>query len=444
MKVLIIGAGYVGLTTATILSKAHQVTILEVLEDKVSKINSGKSPIHEAGLDQLLELALKENGMRAITPNGPIGEQDVVLICVGTPARDDGSVNLDYIKGASYSLLEKTAEIAGDFCAIGIKSTVPPGTTRQYLHDRIHELGFSATLGAFFNPEFLQEGSAVKDAQNPDRIVIGTHEDRVFNRVRQMYQAALEKSAIPYLRMSLESAELCKYVSNSFLATKISFANEMADIAESIPHADIGDVFRAAGMDERISPYFFGAGIGFGGSCFPKDVSGLAEFAKNDLSVHTPMLETTLKINSLRPKKVVSLLRECLGSLKGKKIAILGYAFKPETDDSRHSQSLPIIKELDQLGSSVYVHDPLAKKMGLEDDYSEQVILTDDLNLSLDDASGCVLATDWDEYANTGLETMTQNMKRKLFIDGRRVFADGRIPDDIEYYTIGSNRWWRK
>ena len=438
MNVLIIGAGYVGLSMGVVLAKSHDVTLVDIDESKVAMINRKESPIHERDMDDLLADAVSRNRIRAITPAEPIGNQNLVLICVGTPSMEDGSVDLSYVDKATDMVFERIEEILDDYCVIGIKSTVPPGTTREFVSEKIAKMGYMDRLGVVFNPEFLREGSAIADATNPDRIIIGADDYKASQVLKKLYQEVLGDAANNVITISLESAELCKYVNNAFLATKISFANEIANITERVSGADIDEVMRAVGEDSRISPKFFGSGAGYGGSCFPKDVAGLMNFAEKNLGITTHVLRAIQLVNSERPARVVNLLLEELPSLKGKKVSVLGLAFKPGTDDTRESPALKIIDLLHEHGADVWAHDPLVGEMDLSH-LEEKAQLTDNLEECLNDSAACVLVTEWDVYIQRGLAGLTELMQGNLLIDGRRVFTDAEIPEGVSYRAIGQS-----
>jgi UDPglucose 6-dehydrogenase len=438
MNVLIIGAGYVGLSMGVVLAKSHDVTLVDIDESKVAMINRKESPIHERDMDDLLADAVSRNKIRAITPAEPIGSQNLVLICVGTPSMEDGSVDLSYIDKATDMVFERIEEILDDYCVIGIKSTVPPGTTRKLVSEKIAKMGYTDRLGVAFNPEFLREGSAIADATNPDRIIIGASDYKASQVLRKLYQEILGDAASNVIIISLESAELCKYVNNAFLATKISFANEIANITERISGADIDEVMRAIGEDSRISPKFFSSGAGYGGSCFPKDVAGLMNFAEKNLGVTIHILKAIQKVNSERPARIVNLLLAELPSLKGKKVSVLGLAFKPETNDTRESPALKIIDLLHRQGADVWAHDPLVREMDLNH-LAGKVQLTENLETCLNDSVACILVTEWEEYIQSGLAGLTEIMQGNLLIDGRRVFVNAEMPEGVSYRAIGQS-----
>lgn len=438
MRILIVGAGWVGITMSVFFSSAHNVTLLDIDEKKIETIKTGESPIVETGISKELEQAVKSKHIQPVSSIGTIGSHDLVMICVGTPESPNGQVNLQFVEAAAESILRHIDAICNDYCAIVIKSTVPPGTTRSYLMQPIVKKQLEGRIGVVFNPEFLREGSALEDARNPDRIIIGATDERAYNLVRKMFEQCLETKSTPYLLMSPESAELCKYASNSFLAMKISFANEIADIAESIPHADVADIMAGVGADHRIESSFFGSGAGYGGSCFPKDVQGLASFAE-ERSIDTPLLRAIQHVNSQRPQKLVNMLTEAIGNIRDKKVTILGLAFKPETNDARESPALKILDILSARGAEVWIHDPLANFIDLSSQQTKDAEISDNLDECLRNSLGCILVTDWPVYFETGLDNLTKLMSRKVFIDGRRVFATQPIPNDVFYQTVGTS-----
>ncbi len=435
MKILVIGAGYVGLAMGVILAKSHDVTLLEINEERVALVNEGTCPIHEIGMPELLRTAVQKGKLKAVTDKVEDSKQDIIMICTGTPSLSDGSVDLSQIEVAAKYIFSNRDGLFSDYTVIAIKSTVPPGTTKKYILDRIEKEGLSQTVAAVFNPEFLREGTAVMDALNPDRIVVGTSSERGFVMVREMYEECLGNKATNFLSMTPESAELCKYASNSFLATKISFSNEIANLSERIPGVELESVMRGVGADHRISPSMFGAGAGYGGACLPKDVSGLAAFARK-LGVEMPVLDAIQEVNRHRAAHIIEMLGEEVGIIKGKKIAVLGIAFKPNTDDIRNSPGLRVIETLLQEGADVIAHDPVLDKINILLD-SKEAKFTRNIDDCLDDADACILMTEWKSYVDLGLAKLTKNMNNKVIIDGRRAFANQSIPVDVRYRTIG-------
>lgn len=432
MRIMIIGAGYVGLSLGVVLSKEHNVTLVDIDTEMIDKINAGKSPIHEEGIANLLESAVSNGHLEASNTMTESDANDAILICVGTPSNNDGSVNLSNVEAA----VENLPDPIGDYTTIALKSTVPPGTTRGLLLDRISTTPYSDRVGIAFNPEFLREGTAIRDVLNPERVVIGTEEDRTYQILRGMYADVVHNTP-EYVRTSIESAELCKYVANSFLATKISFANEWANLCEKIPNADIDEVMKAVSLDSRISGDFFGAGVGYGGSCFPKDVEGAIRFAES-IFEDASILRAIQNVNASRAKRLLSILEEEISDTNSKKVAVLGLAFKPGTDDTRESPALQVVAMLSQRNARLCIHDPLADRMSLEHLHDSEITLTNDINTCMQNADACVLVTDWDIYKQIGLDGLTESMNNKVFIDGRRVFAEEEPPEDVVYRTMGT------
>ncbi|MFO7837725.1 MAG: UDP-glucose/GDP-mannose dehydrogenase family protein [Candidatus Thorarchaeota archaeon] len=437
MRIMIVGAGYVGLSLGVVLSTKHEIMLRDIDGRTVDKINAGISTIHEDGIENRLKSAVSDGRLRACNAMNESGSRDVVFICVGTPSNNDGSVNLSSVESAVDDVLETLPSLIDDYITIAIKSTVPPGTTRRALLDRISSTPYSKKVGVAFNPEFLREGTAIQDALNPDRIVIGTEDNRAFQTLRDMY-AVIVHNKPEYVQTSMESAELCKYVANSFLATKISFANEWANLCERIPNADIDEVMKAVSLDSRISGDFFGAGVGYGGSCFPKDVEGAIRFAES-ISEDVSILRATEKVNASRPKRLLSILRNEVPDLKNKKIAVLGLAFKPGTDDTRTSPTLRVLELLRQTNARICIHDPLVNRMPTEGLCPSDIILTDNIETCMQNVDACILVTAWDIYKEMGLERLTESMNNKVFIDGRRVFVEEEPPKDVIYRTIGTH-----
>jgi UDPglucose 6-dehydrogenase len=437
MRILVIGAGYVGLSTGVFLSEKHEVLLLDVDPKKVSMINNGKSHIYEVGIDELLQKQVADNRLKALLPDDDVGRVDAVFVCVGTPSSNDGSVDLSQVEGAADFILARIEEMLDDYMVIIMKSTVPPGTTRKKILDKAEECGLDAKIGVVFCPEFLREGSALADIQNPDRIVIGCNKSREYDTVKRIYSQALGEGVGTFVETTLESAELCKYVSNSFLALKISFANEIANIAEMVNGVDIDQVMKCVGLDSRISPKFFGSGAGYGGSCFPKDTSGLRDFARK-LNVDTPILRAANEVNQERPDRLVKMLEEMIGNVSNRKIAVLGIAFKPGTDDTRYSPAINVINILKEKGANVYAHDPFVDRMDHVLDEVGDATITGSIEECVLDSEGTILVTDWPIYKEMGIEKIMEYASYKSFVDGRRLFAGTIIPVEIDYRTTGT------
>lgn len=414
MKISIVGGGYVGLVTASCLAQlGHDVTIIEIDPEKVLAINNKKPPIYENGLEEILK-NIVEKKLRASTDYESIAAAQIVFICVGTPTNVDGSANLSYIESASNSIgiVLKTNP---HYCVVVVKSTVPPGTTKNLVQPAVlraaqkteREIGFA------MNPEFLREGRAIEDFLHPDRIVIGINDPRAGEYINEVYQGI----KAPMIYTSLTAAEMIKYTSNAFLATKISFSNEIGNICKHLD-IDVYEVMRGVGLDQRIGPQFLNAGAGFGGSCFPKDVSAIVSLAKE--TGETPLLlQSVLDVNEQQPHRMVVLLERRLGNISGKRIAVLGLAFKDNTDDIRDSRAIPVIHELLDKGASVAAYDPMASSN------MQRVFPTIEYGSSASDilygADGCLIMTEWPEFSR--LDKEFELMACKIIIEGRRILT---------------------
>ncbi len=408
MNVSIIGTGYVGTVTGACLAElGHDVICVDIDQQKVDWINAGIAPIHEPGLSELLK---KHAGtrLRATTDyNDAISNSDVTFICVGTPSGEDGRIDLSIVRSASKSI-GKALSDRRSYHVVVVKSTVVPETTEKVVAPLVR----GENVGIAMNPEFLREGKAVYDFMNPDKIVVGG-DPRAVEMVASLYEG------IPceITRTDIRTAEMIKYANNSFLAAKISFANEIGNICKKLG-IDVYDVMSAIGKDFRISEHFLNAGAGFGGSCFPKDVRALIGKAE-DLGYEPMLLNAVIEVNEEQPMRMVKLLVEHIGDLRNRRIAVLGLAFKNDTDDIRESRSIPVITELLNLGAQVSAYDPLAelnmRKIFPEIDYCESAL--DALN----GADACLIMTEWDEFRS--LDKEFDAMKNLVVIDGRRVVS---------------------
>ena len=356
MKISIVGSGYVGLVTGIgFAERGHNVIFLDVDKDKIELINSGKPPIYEKGLAELMEK--NKNRYYATTEyEEAITKSEITFICVGTPSKDDGSIDLKYVKSASKEIGKVLAD-KDDFHVVVVKSTVVPGTTENVVKPIIEEKSGKKAFedfGLAMNPEFLREGNAIEDFFNPDRIVIGVKDERTKSILEELYKPF----KCPKLITDIKTAEMIKYASNAFLATKISFANEIGNICKKLG-IEVYEVFRGVGLDHRINPAFFRAGIGFGGSCFPKDVKALIRKAE-ELGEEPRILKAVIEVNERQPLKLIKLLKKHIPNLKGKTIGVLGLAFKPDTDDVRESRAIPIVRALLEERANIIAYDPKA------------------------------------------------------------------------------------
>jgi len=407
MRLSIIGTGYVGLVTAACFAKlGHSVICVDIDPEKVQKINKGNSPIYEQGLDNLL-LTYKERITATMDYEGALKNTDVTFLCVGTPSLKDGSLDVSYLKEATQHI----ATILKDkktWHLIVVKSTVLPGTTQQIVLPLLeHHSGkkAGADFGLAMNPEFLKEGVAIQDFLQPDRIVIGSYDPRSRTTLRELYK----NFSCPFVETSLSAAEMIKYASNAFLATKISFINEIGNLCKKLG-IDTYEVATGMGLDNRIGRSFLDSGIGWGGSCFPKDVDALITWAK-EINEPARIIESVKEVNTDQPLRLVTLLKKYIPALKGKTIGILGLAFKPDTDDIRESRAIPIIKELLKNGAHIKAYDPQAmnnfKALYPTIEYCTKA--TDVLS-----ADAILITTRWKEFT-------TLNYQGKIVIDGRRL-----------------------
>ena len=432
MNITVMGTGYVGLVTgATLANTGNQVTCLDIIESKINELNQGKSPIFEPGLEKLIQLGIKNQSLKgSIDIENCIRESDVTFICVGTPSNHNGSIDLSYIKSASSSIGRALRAKENEHTII-VKSTVVPLTTEEtVLPVILKKSGWKRErLGIGMNPEFLREGSAVKDAQKPDRIVIGAADELAKKMMHDLYK----EHDCPKLVCSPRTAEFIKYASNSFLATKISFVNEMANMCNAWG-IDFENVAEGMGLDSRISPLFLRAGAGFGGSCFPKDVKALAAASKSD-KIESKMLNAALEVNNLQPLIVVQMAKERLGVLKGKNITVLGLAFKPDTDDVRESRSEVVIKKLLEEGANITAHDPEAMA-----NFKEiiDIKMAETAEEAIDKADCIILMTEWKQYINLDYKLIKNKMNGNVIIDGRRAFEpEAMEKEDFDYKAIG-------
>lgn len=423
MRITVAGAGNVGLVTAVCFAEAgHHVTCLDTQKEKIEMLEKGHSPFFEPGLEPLLEKNLANGQLRfSSSPKQAYRDAEIIFLAVGTPEKKDGSVDLSYIYIASYHIAEN---IENDVI-VCTKSTVPVGTNeiiKQIFQNRKPR---HLKVDVVSNPEFLREGSAIMDFYLSDRIVIGADNPYAASIMEQLYLPL----KIPIVVTDIRSAEMIKYASNAFLATKISFINEIANLCEKVG-ANIEEVSYGMGMDKRIGPNYLQPGIGYGGSCFPKDTKALVQLAGN-VQHRFELLESVIKVNQHQHSLLVRKAKEMLGSLKGKKAAVLGLAFKPETDDIREAVSLTIIKELLEEGSMVTAYDPIAipnahKLIG------NSIVYTTNIREALKEADFAVIATEWDQIKHLSLDAFIAYMKEPIIFDGRNCYS----LKDIQRYPI--------
>jgi len=425
MNVSIVGSGYVGLTTAVGLAgNGRKVICIDTDETKVKQINQGKPPFYEAGLESRLARCVNGKGsLKASCDYNEILNSDITFICVGTPCNPNGSIDLSCIKHSAIEIGQILAR-ENNHHVVVVRSTVIPGTTEEVIIPLLEK--FSAKkagtdFSVAFNPEFLQEGKALHCFTSPDKIIIGEYDRRAGGVLQEIYH----DFTAPIIRTDVRTAEMIKYASNAFLATKISFINEIGNICKKLG-IDVYEVAKGIGYDPRIGNKFLDAGIGFGGSCLPKDLEALI-FRAGELNYKPELLQSVSKVNKEQPLRFVEIAKERLGSLGNKVITVLGLAFKPNTDDVREAPALKIIAQLLAEGASVRVYDPMAMP-------SVKQIFPDDIEYcsNVSDAvagSNCVIiATEWDEFRDESLYA------GKLVIDGRRALSPEKGKQVCKHY----------
>lgn len=408
MEISIIGTGYVGLVTGIGLAELeNKVIFVDIDKNKVNSINSAEPPVYERGLKELMQRN-KGRYYAATDYYEAIMNSEITFICVGTPSKEDESIDLRYIESASKGVGETLANKDG-FHVVVVKSTVIPGTTEEVVKPIIEkESGKKAfeDFGLAMNPEFLREGNAVEDFFNPDRIVIGVKDEKTKSILDELYK----QFNCPKLFTDIKTAEMIKYTSNAFLATKISFANEIGNICKKLG-IDVYKVFEGVGLDHRINPAYFRAGIGFGGSCFPKDVKALIRKAE-ELGEEPKILKAVIEVNEKQPLKMIELLKKHIPNLRDREIGILGLAFKPDTDDVRESRATPIVKALLREGANIIAYDP--KAMNNFAKIFPQIEYAKSAQEVIDKSDAVLIVTEWKEFEELDYEG-------KIVIDGRRI-----------------------
>ncbi len=409
----VIGIGYVGLVTGTCLAElGHHVCCMDIDAMKISMLEKGETPIYEPGLPELLEKN-RERMTFTTSLEEVFAACEIVFIAVDTPPTFTGDADLSRV----FQVLSSLPGVSTGHHVLVMKSTVPVGTGTKISSELARQE--AGDIDYVSNPEFLREGTAIDDFMHPDRIVIGSRNPEAGARVAALY----EKLDAPVLETNVPTAEMIKYASNAFLATKISFINEIANVCEAVG-ADVTVVARGMGQDHRIGPYFLDAGIGFGGSCFPKDVAALKQIAGNS-GYHFQLLTAVIEVNELQKRRVVNKLQKHLGALTDKTIALLGLAFKPNTDDLREASSIVLASRLMGDGANVKAYDPIALPNAAR--AVRGVLLCDDVLSAGEGSDAAVLVTEWDEFADLPLEKMKELMNHPLIIDGRNFLDPEKI-----------------
>jgi UDPglucose 6-dehydrogenase len=451
MRVTIVGTGYVGLTTGLTLGYiGHNVTCVDANPDKLRLLHAGKSPIHEYGMDELLRL---QRSSVSFTDDlcGSVAEADVILIAVGTPPKASGEADVSQVESAAATLAEGL--MAERRYTLVVKSTVPIGTNRRVQHivNRVlKSRGVDAQIFMASNPEFLREGRALADSFYPDRVLVGAGSEQAMDAMYHLYKPLLDQTFTPpsflkrpddyrlprYITTDATSAEVSKYACNAFLATKISFINEMGGLCERVG-ADVTQVARVMGLDHRIGPHFLNAGLGWGGSCFPKDTKALVAMA-GEYNYPMPIIDAACEVNQRQRRAVVEKLQLALKLLRGQTIVVLGLAFKPDTDDVRESASMDIVRLLVERGAVVRAHDPV----GLENARPELDALGVESDADVYElakgADALLLATEWAQYATLDLRRLAGAMRGRVLVDARNFFrAEDARGAGLEYLGVG-------
>ena len=434
MRIAMIGTGYVGLVSGACFADfGHRVCCVDTDVSKIEGLNAGAMPIWEPGLEALVK-ANVERGRLTFTTDLPSAVEgaEAVFIAVGTPARrGDGHADLSFV----FEAVRELAKVIGPGAVVVTKSTVPVGTGDQ-IEQILREEGVE-DVSVASNPEFLREGAAIADFKHPDRIVVGAEDERAQDVLREIYRPLFLNRA-PILVTGRRTAELTKYAANAFLAVKISFINEIADLCEAID-ADVQDVARGIGLDNRIGPKFLHAGAGFGGSCFPKDTLALLQTA-DAAGVDQRIVRTTVKVNDERKANIVERVARALGGdVSGRRVGVLGLAFKPNTDDMREAPSVPLISALVERGASVCAFDPVARHQ------AEQVLpgieFASDAYAAADGADVLVIVTEWDEFRALDLERIAASLRGKILVDLRNVYDRSEAAQaGLAYYGVGRGR----
>ena len=461
MRVCVIGTGYVGLVTGVCLAHiGHHVICIDNNEEKVKLMKSGQSPIYEPGLSELMQSSAASGNLEFSTDlEAGVKHGEILFIAVGTPALPTGESDTRYVEAVARGI---GAHLNGGYKVIVNKSTVPIGSgdwVRMIVLDGVAErqknlvaaVGGISTLerieadfDVVSNPEFLREGSAVYDTFNPDRIVLGSNNPKAIEMMKELYAPLVERQfsedpslpPVPVVVTDLSSAEMIKYAANAFLATKISFINEVANICDRVG-ADVTQVAKGIGLDSRIGSKFLSAGIGWGGSCFPKDVSALVHTAE-DYCYETELLNAAINVNKRQRTIAIEKLQQELKILKGKTVGLLGLTFKPDTDDMRDAPALTMIEQLNRLGAKVKAYDPIVSQSGLSHGLSGVIIESDPERLA-DGCDALVVVTEWQEFLRLDYGKMVKTMREPVLIDGRN-FLDPAVVTAAGFRYLGIGR----
>lgn len=437
-KIAVVGSGYVGLVTGACLAEfGMQVTCIDRNIAKINGLKNGRIPIYEPGLEPLVKKHFYHKRLHFTTNiKTAVEESEVILIAVGTPTKEDGGADLKSV----LQVAEDIAKYINGYKIIVDKSTVPVGTgqkVKQTIRNILSNKNSNTSFDVVSNPEFLREGSAINDFLKPDRIVLGVESKMAEKVMREVY-AVPNGHGIPFIITNLETAEMIKYAANAFLALKITYINEIANLCERVG-ADVKMVAEGMGMDHRISPKFLQPGPGFGGSCFPKDVKALAKTGR-DNSLPLTLVEQTIIANELQKHRMIEKISNNMGDLKGKTLGVLGITFKPETDDMREAPSLVILEGLVRKGAYIKVYDPAGEKEGrLQFNHiKDKVVFCQDEYTAIKEVDGILILTEWPQFKKINLDYIKNQMKGNYFFDFRNIFERSAIEaKGFQYYCVG-------
>jgi UDPglucose 6-dehydrogenase len=434
MRIAMIGTGYVGLVSGACFADfGHVVCCIDKDSAKIDGLNAGRMPIWEPGLEAIVKANAERRRLTFTTDlSEGVRDAEAVFIAVGTPARrGDGHADLTFV----FEAVRELATVIRPGTVVVTKSTVPVGTGDR-IEEILREEGV-ADVSVASNPEFLREGAAIADFKHPDRIVVGAEDDRAQDVLKEIYRPLFLNRA-PILFTGRRTAELTKYAANAFLAVKISFINEIADLCEAVD-ADVQDVARGIGLDNRIGPKFLHAGPGYGGSCFPKDTLALLQTA-DKFGVDQRIVRTTVRVNDDRKAAMVERVERALGGeLKGKRVAVLGLAFKPNTDDMREAPSIPLVNALVERGAEVSAFDPVAREQA--EKVFSGIAFASDAYSAAADADALVIVTEWDEFRALDLDRIAATLRGKVLVDLRNVYDRGEAEEaGLTYYGVGRGR----
>ena len=437
MKIGIIGLGFVGLSLATVLAtKGYKVIGIDNNEKKCKEISNGNPPFYEPNLEKTLKKALK----KAFTVSNDfslIRDCNLIFVTVGTPQKEDGAIELTMIR-KSISTIGKNLDQNKQHPIIFVKSTVVPGTMKNVILPILEKKSKKKAgkdFGLISNPEFLQESNAIKDTEYPHAVVLGGYNTKFMKKAKNFFGKLHPNT--PIITTNHQTAEMIKYANNSFLATKISFINQLSNICQKIPGANVDDIAKTIGLDPRIGKLFLNAGPGYGGSCLPKDMKALINFA-GTTGINPTLLNAVEEINTKQLEQIISITKKKLSSLKSKRITILGTAFKPETDDIRDSIAIELIKKLQKRQANITIHDPKAMK-NTERIFGDKIKYAKTIADAFSKSQCVIIMTQWKQYSKINNNNI-KKMDRKIIIDSRRILAEKELVADYQAIGIGNNQ----